>query len=145
MQLPQLQRQGEHRLLEPAVELLERGSLPGPRTGEQGWRDVDHVKLEPVAITHLDATNRGKGRRVGISSAGQRSCLDPYLRGGPFHQARYSLVVLFAGIVILFKTVRMVPQGYGWSGALRQHTHTSEPRPAFLDPGHVRRRPQRST
>ena len=26
-----------------------------------------------------------------------------------------AMIVLFAGVVILFKTVRMVPQGYEWT------------------------------
>ena len=36
-----------------------------------------------------------------------------------------AVVVLFAGVVILFKAVRMVPQGYEWTvEALRQvHPH----------------------
>jgi regulator of protease activity HflC (stomatin/prohibitin superfamily) len=36
-----------------------------------------------------------------------------------------AVVVLFAGVVILFKTVRMVPQGYEWTvERFGKYTHT---------------------
>ena len=46
-----------------------------------------------------------------------------------------ALVVLFAGIVILFKTVRMVPQGYEWTvERFGKYTHTMTPGLHFLIP-----------
>ena len=46
-----------------------------------------------------------------------------------------ALVVLFAGIVILFKTVRMVPQGYEWTvERFGRYTHSMTPRLHFLVP-----------
>ncbi|QDA57874.1 SPFH domain-containing protein [Thermomonas aquatica] len=46
-----------------------------------------------------------------------------------------ALVVLFAGIVILFKTVRMVPQGYEWTvERFGKYTHTMSPGLHFLMP-----------
>ena len=46
-----------------------------------------------------------------------------------------ALVVLFAGIVILFKTVRMVPQGYEWTvERFGKYTHTMSPGLHFLVP-----------
>ena len=46
-----------------------------------------------------------------------------------------ALVVLFAGIVILFKTVRMVPQGYEWTvERFGKYTHTMTPGLHFLVP-----------
>jgi len=46
-----------------------------------------------------------------------------------------ALVVLFAGIVILFKTVRMVPQGYEWTvERFGKYTHTMSPGLHFLIP-----------
>ena len=46
-----------------------------------------------------------------------------------------ALVVLFAGIVILFKTVRMVPQGYEWTvERFGKYTHTLDPGLHFLIP-----------
>ncbi len=45
------------------------------------------------------------------------------------------LVLLVAGIVILFKTVRMVPQGYEWTvERFGKYTHTHEPGLHFLMP-----------
>ena len=46
-----------------------------------------------------------------------------------------ALVVLLAGIVILFKTVRMVPQGYEWTvERFGKYTHTMSPGLHFLIP-----------
>ena len=46
-----------------------------------------------------------------------------------------ALVVLFAGIVILFKTVRVVPQGYEWTvERFGKYTHTMTPGLHFLIP-----------
>ncbi len=46
-----------------------------------------------------------------------------------------SLVLLFAGVVILFKTVRMVPQGYEWTvERFGKYTHTMTPGLHFLVP-----------
>ena len=46
-----------------------------------------------------------------------------------------ALVVLFAGIVILFKTVRMVPQGYEWTvERFGKYTHTMTAGLHFLVP-----------
>ena len=44
-------------------------------------------------------------------------------------------ILLFAGIVILFKTVRMVPQGYEWTvERFGKYTHTMTPGLHFLVP-----------
>jgi regulator of protease activity HflC (stomatin/prohibitin superfamily) len=44
-----------------------------------------------------------------------------------------ALILLFAGIVILFKTVRMVPQGYEWTvERFGKYTHTMTPGLHFL-------------
>ena len=46
-----------------------------------------------------------------------------------------ALVLLFAGIVLLFKTVRMVPQGYEWTvERFGKYTHTMQPGLHFLIP-----------
>ncbi len=46
-----------------------------------------------------------------------------------------ALILLFAGIVILFKTVRMVPQGYEWTvERFGKYTHTLSPGLHFLVP-----------
>ncbi len=46
-----------------------------------------------------------------------------------------SLVLLFAGVVILFKTVRVVPQGYEWTvERFGKYTHTMTPGLHFLIP-----------
>ncbi|GAB3342505.1 SPFH domain-containing protein [Marilutibacter aestuarii] len=46
-----------------------------------------------------------------------------------------SLVLLFAGVVILFKTVRMVPQGFEWTvERFGKYTHTMTPGLHFLVP-----------
>ncbi|MHB8912928.1 MAG: SPFH domain-containing protein [Lysobacter sp.] len=46
-----------------------------------------------------------------------------------------ALVLLFAGVVILFKTVRMVPQGYEWTvERFGKYTHTMSPGLHFLIP-----------
>ena len=46
-----------------------------------------------------------------------------------------ALVVVFAGVVLLFKTVRMVPQGYQWTvERFGRYTHTMDPGLHFLMP-----------
>ncbi|MCF7222554.1 SPFH domain-containing protein [Marilutibacter chinensis] len=46
-----------------------------------------------------------------------------------------SLVLLFAGVVVLFKTVRMVPQGWEWTvERFGKYTHTMTPGLHFLIP-----------
>ena len=46
-----------------------------------------------------------------------------------------SLVLLVAGVVVLFKTVRMVPQGYEWTvERFGKYTHTLDPGLHFLIP-----------
>lgn len=46
-----------------------------------------------------------------------------------------AVVLLFAGVVILFKAVRMVPQGYEWTvEAFGKYTHTMTPGLHFLIP-----------
>ncbi|QWP76627.1 SPFH/Band 7/PHB domain protein [Lysobacter sp. K5869] len=46
-----------------------------------------------------------------------------------------AMVVVFAGVVLLFKTVRMVPQGYQWTvERFGRYTHTLEPGLHFLIP-----------
>ena len=46
-----------------------------------------------------------------------------------------ALILLFAGIIVLFKTVRMVPQGYEWTvEAFGKYTHTLSPGLHFLIP-----------
>ena len=39
-----------------------------------------------------------------------------------------AVVLLLAGVVVLFKTVRMVPQGYEWTvERFGKYTHTMDP------------------
>jgi len=46
-----------------------------------------------------------------------------------------ALVLLVAGAVVLFKTVRMVPQGYEWTvERFGKYTHTLDPGLHFLIP-----------
>ena len=46
-----------------------------------------------------------------------------------------ALILLFAGVIILFKTVRMVPQGYEWTvERFGKYTHTMSPGLHFLIP-----------
>ena len=46
-----------------------------------------------------------------------------------------ALVLVFAGVVLLFKTVRMVPQGYQWTvERFGRYTHTMDPGLHFLVP-----------
>ncbi|MFD0326047.1 MULTISPECIES: SPFH domain-containing protein [Lysobacter] len=46
-----------------------------------------------------------------------------------------ALVLVFAGVVLLFKTVRMVPQGYQWTvERFGRYTHTMDPGLHFLMP-----------
>ncbi len=52
-----------------------------------------------------------------------------------FSGSLLAIVLLFAGIVILFKTVRMVPQGYEWTvERFGKYTHTLSPGLHFLVP-----------
>ncbi|MGO1071843.1 SPFH domain-containing protein [Lysobacter sp. CA199] len=46
-----------------------------------------------------------------------------------------ALVLVFAGVILLFKTVRMVPQGYQWTvERFGRYTHTMDPGLHFLVP-----------
>src|SRR5690606_27960218 len=46
-----------------------------------------------------------------------------------------AIVLVFAGVVMLFKAVRMVPQGYEWTvEAFGKYTHTLSPGLHFLIP-----------
>ena len=46
-----------------------------------------------------------------------------------------TLILLFAGVILLFKTVRMVPQGYEWTvERFGKYTHTMTPGLHFLIP-----------
>ena len=46
-----------------------------------------------------------------------------------------AIVVLFAGVIMLFKTVRIVPQGYEWTvERFGKYTHTMTPGLHFLVP-----------
>ncbi|MBW8810865.1 MAG: SPFH/Band 7/PHB domain protein, partial [Lysobacter sp.] len=46
-----------------------------------------------------------------------------------------AMVVVFAGVILLFKTVRMVPQGYQWTvERFGRYTHTMDPGLHFLMP-----------
>src|SRR5690606_35718426 len=46
-----------------------------------------------------------------------------------------AVVLLVAGIIVLFKSVRMVPQGYDWTvDAVGRYTHTMKPGLHFLVP-----------
>ena len=46
-----------------------------------------------------------------------------------------ALILLFAGVIVLFKTVRMVPQGYEWTvERFGKYTHTMGPGLHFLVP-----------
>src|SRR5688500_8022614 len=60
------------------------------------------------------------------------------IKGGGRHMSTGTLlavVLLFAGVVILFKAVRMVPQGYEWTvEAFGKYTHTMTPGLHFLIP-----------
>ncbi|WP_411832860.1 SPFH domain-containing protein [Pseudoxanthomonas mexicana] len=52
-----------------------------------------------------------------------------------FETGFLAIVVLIAGIVVLFKTVRMVPQGYEWTvERFGKYTHTMTPGLHFLIP-----------
>ena len=52
-----------------------------------------------------------------------------------FSGSLLAIVLLFAGVVILFKTVRMVPQGYEWTvERFGRYTHTLTPGLHFLVP-----------
>ncbi|MBE2212115.1 MAG: SPFH/Band 7/PHB domain protein, partial [Xanthomonadaceae bacterium] len=46
-----------------------------------------------------------------------------------------AIVLLVAGVIVLFKAVRMVPQGYEWTvEAFGKYTHTMSPGLHFLIP-----------
>jgi regulator of protease activity HflC (stomatin/prohibitin superfamily) len=52
-----------------------------------------------------------------------------------FNGSMLALVLLVAGVVVLFKTVRMVPQGYEWTvERFGRYTHTLSPGLHFLVP-----------
>jgi regulator of protease activity HflC (stomatin/prohibitin superfamily) len=52
-----------------------------------------------------------------------------------FSTAFLALVLLLAGVIVLFKTVRMVPQGYEWTvERFGRYTHTLDPGLHFLIP-----------
>jgi regulator of protease activity HflC (stomatin/prohibitin superfamily) len=52
-----------------------------------------------------------------------------------FETSFLAIVVLFAGVIVLFKTVRMVPQGYEWTvERFGKYTHTLSPGLHFLIP-----------
>src|SRR6476469_5368623 len=52
-----------------------------------------------------------------------------------FSGSLLAMVLLFAGVVVLFKTVRMVPQGYEWTvERFGRYTHTLSPGLHFLVP-----------
>ncbi|MEO6264475.1 MAG: SPFH domain-containing protein, partial [Luteimonas sp.] len=52
-----------------------------------------------------------------------------------FSGSLLAIVLLVAGIVVLFKTVRMVPQGYEWTvERFGRYTHTLSPGLHFLVP-----------
>jgi regulator of protease activity HflC (stomatin/prohibitin superfamily) len=52
-----------------------------------------------------------------------------------FSGSLLAIVLLFAGIIVLFKTVRMVPQGYEWTvERFGRYTHTMTPGLHFLIP-----------
>ena len=52
-----------------------------------------------------------------------------------FPNSFMALLVVFAGVIVLFKTVRMVPQGYEWTvEKFGRYTHTMTPGLHFLIP-----------
>ena len=52
-----------------------------------------------------------------------------------FETSFLTIVVLFAGVIVLFKTVRMVPQGFEWTvERFGKYTHTLSPGLHFLIP-----------
>jgi regulator of protease activity HflC (stomatin/prohibitin superfamily) len=52
-----------------------------------------------------------------------------------FETSFLAIVVLFAGVIVLFKTVRMVPQGFEWTvERFGKYTHTMTPGLHFLIP-----------
>ncbi|WP_454829259.1 SPFH domain-containing protein [Pseudoxanthomonas wuyuanensis] len=52
-----------------------------------------------------------------------------------FETSFLALIVLFAGVIVLFKTVRMVPQGFEWTvERFGKYTHTLSPGLHFLIP-----------
>src|SRR5690606_5393470 len=160
------QRHGEHRPLEPAIHLFERGTVAGPRLRQHGvgqvdgearrgsggcghsplWMPPEAKRSQPgQAGQRGGATGNATGERTRRSGAtvtsGRRVPSASYTRscfgrsdsmgGGMFLTA----VLLVAGIIILFKTVRMVPQGYEWTvERFGKYTHTLDPGLHFLIP-----------
>ena len=52
-----------------------------------------------------------------------------------FETSFLAIIILFAGIIVLFKTVRMVPQGFEWTvERFGKYTHTMSPGLHFLIP-----------
>src|SRR5690606_36703947 len=67
---------------------------------------------------------RGRGASAGRREGGDR-----------MFGTLLAAVLLVAGIIVLFKTVRMVPQGYEWTvEAFGRYTHTMKPGLHFLIP-----------
>jgi hypothetical protein len=78
----------------------------------------------------------GKGSQaVGNVVRHGRAYTRAVFRGGIPMVQILALILLFAGIIILFKTVRMVPQGYEWTvERFGKYTHTMTPGLHFLVP-----------
>jgi len=78
----------------------------------------------------------GKGSQaVGNVVRHGRAYTRAVFRGGIPMVQILALILLFAGIIILFKTVRMVPQGYEWTvERFGRYTHTMTPGLHFLVP-----------
>ena len=63
-----------------------------------------------------------------------------------FETGFLAIVLLVAGVIVLFKTVRMVPQGFEWTvERFGKYTHTMSPGPALPDPGRCTASAARST
>src|SRR5690606_13299303 len=86
---------------------------------------------------------RTRGRREGTRRCRARPCLywKPDNQGLDGHGRKgmssgfVAAVLALAGIIVLFKTVRMVPQGYEWTvERFGRYTHTLEPGLHFLIP-----------
>src|SRR5690349_7712030 len=97
------------------------------------------AKAEEGGITPQDAPGRqsvavplGGCARTGRAGPGDSPCrrgsgLYSGHQGEDTHMtlgSTLALVLLFAGVIILFKAVRMVPQGYEWTvEAFGKYTH----------------------
>src|SRR5690606_38919068 len=110
---------------------------PGPpgchRAASQdagGGSGVQYVAGAAACAGHPDpVTSVLPWRSRPILECGQEGA--EHMGGGMFLTA----VVLVAGIIILFKTVRMVPQGYEWTvERFGRYTHTMGPGLHFLIP-----------